>query len=161
MLPNLGNSNIITSLWAFALPGIYYKAKVDELLGDIKGVKTYINDILVLGKDSFENHINQLRIIFGKLRAAGLKVNAPKCSFWLKNIIYLGHVIKREGIKPDPKKVQGIMDLGRPFTTTESRALIGMVHYYRDMFPRRSHVLSPLTEADSGPKVEKYCGVTH
>ena len=58
---------------------------------------------------------------------SGLKANAHKCSFGLKEIPYLGYVITREGIKPDPKKVQGIMDLKRPSTTTEERALIGMV----------------------------------
>ena len=60
-----------------------FQAKVDELLGDIEGVRTYTNDILVLGKDSSENHIEQLIIIFGKLHAEALKVNAPKCSFGL------------------------------------------------------------------------------
>ena len=50
-------------------------------------------------------------IISGRLRAAGLKVNVPKFSFGLKNIPYLGYIITREGIKPDPKKVQGIMYL--------------------------------------------------
>ena len=70
----------------------------------------------------------------------------------LKEIPYLGYVITREGIKPDPKKVQGIMDLGRTVTNTEAGALIGMVHYYRGMWPRRSHVLTPLTEAAIGPK---------
>ena len=34
-----------------------FQAKVDKLLGDIEGVKTYIGDILVLIKDSFEKHI--------------------------------------------------------------------------------------------------------
>ena len=58
--------------------GYIFQAKVDKLLGDIKGVKTYIDDIIVLGKDCFKNHIDQLRIIFGRFRAAGLKVNAPK-----------------------------------------------------------------------------------
>ena len=58
--------------------GDILKAKVDELLGDIEGVKTYIDDILILNKDSFENHIYQLIIIFGRLRAAGLKDNVPK-----------------------------------------------------------------------------------
>ena len=53
-----------------------------------------------------------MRTIFGKLRAEGLKANAPKFSFRLKDIPYLGYVITREGIKPDPKKVQGIMDIG-------------------------------------------------
>ena len=51
-------------------------------------------------------------MIFGILRAAGLKVNAPKCSFGLNYIPYPGYVITREGIKPDPKKVQGVIFLG-------------------------------------------------
>ena len=61
----------------------------------------------------------------------------------------------REGIEPDPKKVQGIMDLGRPGTTTEIQVLTGMVQYYRDIWTRRSHILAPLTEAASGPKCLK------
>ena len=130
--------------------GDIFQSKVDELLSDIKGAKTYIYDIIVLGKDSFENHIDQLRRIFGRLRAAGLKFNVPKCSFGLKEIPYLGFVITREGIKPDPKKVQGIMYIGLPSTTTKYRALIGMVQYYRDMWPMRSHVLATLEEAASG-----------
>ena len=101
-----------------------FQAKVDELLGDIEGGKTYIYDILVLGKDRFENHIEQLRIISERLHAAGLKSNAPKCSVGLKDIPYLGYVITREGIEPEPKKVQRIMDLGRTYTTTEERSLI-------------------------------------
>ena len=60
-----------------------------------------------------------------------------------------------EGIKTDPKKLQGIMDLGRPYTTTELRALIGMVQYYRYMWYRQSHILAPLIEAASGPKGRK------
>ena len=52
------------------------------------------------------------------------------------------------------------MDLGRPITMTEARSLIGMVQYYMDMWPRRSHILAPLTEADSGHKGRKmFCNV--
>ena len=47
------------------------------------------------------------------------------------------------------------MDIGRPPKIYEYRALKGMVQYYRDMLPRRSHVLSPPTEAASGPKYRK------
>ena len=99
-------------------------------------------------------------MIFGRLRAAGSNINAPKCSFGLNGIPYICNFITKEGIKPDPKKVKGIMDLGRPATTTETRALIVMVQYYRDMWPRQSHILAPLTEADSAPKGRKYCGMT-
>ena len=85
--------------------GEIFQAKGDELLSDIEGVKTYSNDILVVIEDIFEKHIEQLRTIFGKLRAAGLKVNAPKCSLGLKEIPYLGYITTREVIKYDPNKV--------------------------------------------------------
>ena len=135
--------------------GDIFQAKVDDPFGDVEGVKTYNDNILVLGKDSFENHKDQLRIIFSRLRAAGLEVNSPKYSFGLKDITYLGYVTTREGIKPDPIKLQGTVDLGRPSTTTDLRALIVMVQYYRDMWPRRSHVLALLIEAESSPKGRK------
>ena len=71
------------------------------------------------------------------------------------DIPYLGYVITWYGIKPDPKKVLGIMDLRLPNTTTEARALIVMFQYYRYMWPRRSGILVPLTEADRGPNGRK------
>ena len=67
------------------------------------------------------------------MRTSGLKVNPLKYSFGLKYIPYLGYIITREVIKPNPKKVQEGIDLGRPTTTTEAQALIGMVHHYTDM----------------------------
>ena len=139
--------------------GDIFQAKVDEILGDIEGFKMYIDDVLVLKFYCFTNHIEQLRIIFGRLCASGLNANAPKCSFGLKEIPYLGYVIIGEGIKPDLKKVQGIMDLGQPTTTIEVLELIDMVHYYRHMWPRQSHLLAPLIDLVSRPKGRKYCGM--
>ena len=75
--------------------GDILKAKVDELLGNIEGIKTYIDNIFVLGKDCFRKQIEQIRMIFGILRSEGLKVNSPKCSFGFRDITYLGYDIKR------------------------------------------------------------------
>ena len=132
-----------------------FQAKLDKLLSDIEGIKTCIDNILVSFKESFSKNINKLRLIFGRLSATGLKVNAPKFSFGLKDIPYIVYVITQDGIKPDPKKLQSIMDLVRPNTATKVRPLIGMVHYYRDMWPKWSHILAHMTEASSGPKVRK------
>ena len=55
-----------------------FQAKVYKLIGDIEGVKKHINDILVLSKYYFKNHLYRPSIVFGKVRAAGLIVNAPK-----------------------------------------------------------------------------------
>ena len=47
------------------------------------------------------------------------------------------------------------MDIGRPDTNNEAQAIIGIFKYYRYMWPRRSHILAPLTEAADGPKGRK------
>ena len=121
---------IVTEFWKFrynhlpmgiCAPGDIFQAKVDTLLSDIEVVYTYINDILVLSRESFSKNTEQLITIFVRLRAEGLNVNSPKCSFGLKDIHYLGHVITREAIKPDPKKVQGIMDIWRPTNMTKAQ----------------------------------------
>ena len=44
------------------------------------------------------------------------------------------------------------MDISQPTTTTEARALIGIVQYHRDMCPRCSHVLDNLKEVSRNPK---------
>ena len=58
--------------------GDIFQAKVDKLLGDIKVVKTYIDNILVLIKDRSPNKTYQIRVIFSRMCVTGLKPNAPK-----------------------------------------------------------------------------------
>ena len=54
-----------------ALGGIF-QTKVYKMIGNIEGIKTYIDGILLLRKDRLSKHIEQLSIIFGRLHAAGL-----------------------------------------------------------------------------------------
>ena len=106
-----------------------FQSKLYIIIGDINGIKTHIEDILVLIREKLSKHIYQIRVIFSRLRVPVLKVCAPKCSFALNEIPYLGYVITREGIKTNTKKVLEIMDLGRPETMTEEQALIGVDQY--------------------------------
>ena len=82
-------------------------------------------------------------------------MNADKCRFGLNEIDYLGYIVTPEGIKPNPKKIQAIQAMKRPTTVTEVRRLIGLVQYYRDLWPRRSHILEPFTSISSGKKGTK------
>jgi hypothetical protein len=81
-----------------------------------------------------------------RLRDAGLKVNAAKSLFCAHEIEYLGCILTREGIKPQPKKVQVILTLNLPNNINELRHFLGMVQYYRDMWARLSEMLAPLTD---------------
>ena len=51
----------------------------------------------------------------------GIRVNFKNFSFELKYIPYLGYLTTKEGTKPDPRKVKGIMDLIRNITDTENK----------------------------------------
>ena len=85
------------------MSGDIFQYKFNKLLGDIKRVKSYINNILVLNKGKFLDHVEQPRICFLCIRKASLKINSKKCRFGLKDITYLGYGITREGVIPDPK----------------------------------------------------------
>ena len=60
--------------------------------------------------------------------------------FGLNEIDYLGYIVTLTGVKPNPKKITAIKNIQRPATVTEVRRLIGMVQYYSDLWPRRSHI---------------------
>ena len=127
--------------------GDFFQPKVDKLFDYIEGVKTYIDDILVLIEDIFEKRKMTSEDNILQTARSRLRSYAPKCSFGLNEIPYLGDVITRKGIKYDPKKVKGIMDIGRPTTTTLARALICMVQDFMNMWSRLFHILAPLTKA--------------
>ena len=96
-----------------------FQAKIYELLGDIEGTKAYIDDILVVKKGSFDEHLNQLDEIFRRCQKANLKLNPLKCRFGLNEIDYLGYIVTPTGIQPNPKKIKAIQALEQPRTVTE------------------------------------------
>ena len=57
---------------------------------------------------------------------------------------------------PQQKKIQAILALKPPTTLKLNKSLLGMVQYYRDMWPKRSHVLAPLTDANSIKNKKKF-----
>eukprot|EP00804_Cyclotella_cryptica_P005996 CCRYP_000246-RA/>CCRYP_000246-RA protein AED:0.42 eAED:0.38 QI:0/0/0/1/1/1/2/0/215 len=124
---------------------IFPWAKMSELMATLEFVRTYLDDLLCISKGSLEDHLSKLRWVFIRLRDAGLTVNARKSSFCAVETEYLGYVLSRDGIKPQPKKVQAILRLTPPQNVKQLGKFLGMVQYYRDLWARRSEILAPLT----------------
>ena len=122
-----------------------FQAKMMDLMQSLEYVRAYIDDLLSITRGSFVDHLNKLKTVLTRLRDAGLKVNAPKCTFCAKEIEYLGYILTTEGIKPQPKKVDSILALNPPKNVKDLRRFLGMVQYYHDLWARRSEVLAPLT----------------
>jgi hypothetical protein len=80
-----------------------------------------------------------------RLQGAGLKVNARKCFWGTNETKYLGYILTRDGIKPQPKKIEAILAVKPPLTVKELRRFLGLVQYYRDLWAKRSEMLATLT----------------
>ena len=108
----------------------------------------YLDDIVVFST-TFDQHVKKLRAVFSRLSAAGLKLKPSKCYFGQKSVNYLGHVVGVEGLQPDQRKVQAVMDFPRPVDGAGVRWFLGLVGYYRRFIPHFSSVAAPLFKIQS------------
>ena len=123
-----------------------FQAIMQDLLGDLEFAQVYLDDILIATSDSWEEHLEKLNIVLQRLEDAGFRANLRKCFFGEHELEYLGYWLTRQGIAPQPKKVEAILRITPPKTKRQLRHFLGMVNYYRDMWQRRSHMLAPLTK---------------
>jgi hypothetical protein len=123
-----------------------FQAQMMDLMASLDYVRAYIDDLLIITRGTLEDHLSKVKTVLAKLRDAGLKVNAAKSFFCTHEIEYLGYILTREGIKPQPKKVQAILVLTPPNNLKELRHFLSMVQYYRDMWVKRSEMLAPLSD---------------
>ncbi|MEM7284214.1 MAG: ribonuclease H family protein [Pseudomonadota bacterium] len=99
--------------------------------------------------DSWHEHMETLDRVYTALENNGFTVNPRKCEWAVQQTDFLGHWFTPEGVKPWQRKIDAILALQPPKTLKQLRSFLGMVNYYRDMWPRRSHILSPLTQLTS------------
>ncbi|GBG86399.1 hypothetical protein CBR_g41395 [Chara braunii] len=110
-----------------------------------KFVIVYLDDILIFSK-TVEEHVAHLDKVLGLLRQHKFKINSEKCEFGRTHVLYLGHEISAEELKPDDAKVASIRDWPRPQSVTEMRSFLGMTGYYRTFVKNYSIVATPLTD---------------
>ncbi|GBG85810.1 hypothetical protein CBR_g40620 [Chara braunii] len=106
-------------------------------------VVVYLDDILVFSR-TLEEHQGHLRQVLEKLREANFKINAKKCEWAKTQVLYLGHVLDGDGIKPEDNKIAAIRDWLTPRTLTELRSFLGVANYYRKFVRNFSTIAAPL-----------------
>jgi hypothetical protein len=74
-----------------------------------KFVVVFIDDILIYSQNEQE-HEEHLRKVLQRIRGCQMYAKLSKCEFWISEVLFLGHIINREGLAVDPKKVTTILD---------------------------------------------------
>jgi hypothetical protein len=105
-----------------------------------------MDNLLIITRGVLDEHLQKMETVLTRLCDAGLKANAAMSSFCAHEIEYLGSILTREEIKPQPQKVWAILVLNPPNYIKELRHFLGMVQYYWDMWVRCSEILAPLTD---------------
>jgi hypothetical protein len=89
-----------------------------------KFVLVFFDDILVYNK-GLEEHATHLRAVLEILANHQLYAKMSKCVFAAKEVEYLGHMISREGVKTDPKKIKAMKDWLVPKSLKALKGFLG------------------------------------
>ena len=127
-----------------------FQTLVNDVLRDMlnKFVFVYLDDILIFSR-SFEEHVQQVRLVLQRLLENRLYVQAEKCEFHLSSVQFLGFVVERGQIRTDPAKVQAVADWPNPTNRKQLQRFLGFANFYCRFIRGYSSVASPLTSLTS------------
>ena len=93
----------------------YFQELMTCILKDFNFAIAYLDNIIIFNKTPQE-HLLHIRMVFKKLKSANLSMKKSKCSFFSKEIHYLGYILSATGIRPLPAKTHAIQHMQPPTT---------------------------------------------
>ena len=75
---------------------------------------------------------------------AGLKCKTTKCSLFTQCVHFLGRVVSKDCIYPDPAKLEKIKQWPKPENSTGIASFFNLCNYYRNLIPSFAHISDAL-----------------
>lgn len=117
-----------------------------HILVGLDGVEAFIDDIIIHGKDDID-HDKRLKKVLERLDVNQMTLNMSKCQIKQQQVIFMGHVISQQGVKPTPDKIEAIESFRCPKNKSELKSFLGLVLYVGARFePSLAAATSPLRE---------------
>ncbi|XP_025267880.1 uncharacterized protein LOC112639130 [Camponotus floridanus] len=120
---------------------------MDKFFQDFKGTNyLFIWTTSSYTQDLLREHEIKFERLMQRLRTANLKLQPDKCEFLRNEVMYLGHIIGSDGVRPDPAKVKAVMNFPIPKNPKNIKQFLGLAGYYRRFIPNFSKIAKPLTD---------------
>ena len=106
----------------------------------------YLDDVIIFSK-TYEEHIVRLHQVLTRLKEANLKLSPSKCKLFRPQVEYLGHVVSKDGVATDPKKMAAVTAWPTPKNPKEVRSFVGLCSYYHHFVRGFADIARPLHRA--------------
>ena len=127
-----------------------YQRMMETILGShIRSIAlVYVDDVIIYGAN-IRQLLERLDTILGLLVRAGLTIKAQKCQFGMTELLYLGYLISKNGVKMDPSKVEAITNFPVPRSRSDVKSFLGLCEVYRHFIQNFATIAGPLSDLDS------------
>jgi len=128
-----------------------FQRRLHQALEGLEGVVCVADDIVVVGEGATDeqankNHDERLARLMERCEDKGIKLNSTKIQLRKPEIKFLGHLVGRFGLRPDPLKVKCIGEMNRPTDEKELRSFLGVVQYLSRFCSKLAQMSHPLRQ---------------
>ena len=103
----------------------------------------YLNDICVFSS-TINEMLDRVGLVLSHLKEFNLKIKPKKTYFFQSSVVFLGHVLSKDGISPNPEKVSKVKDWPVPKSTKEVHSFLGLASYYHRFIPQFAKWANPM-----------------
>ncbi|XP_065067305.1 uncharacterized protein K02A2.6-like [Rhopilema esculentum] len=122
-----------------------FQYTLQKALQGLNGVQNIADDIVVYGATR-EEHDANLDKCLERLKNKGLTLNKSKCKFLSETLDFFGQIFSKDGTRPDPKRVNDLLNAAVPKNAHDVRSLLGMANYSSKYIPNFATITAPLRE---------------